>query len=52
LYNEKKEGKVAKKHDKLPTFTEENTQVFFDIEIGNEDDEKVKERVVFELFTK
>jgi len=31
LYNEKKEGKVAKKHDKLPKYDNENTHCFFDI---------------------
>jgi len=52
LYNEKKEGKNAIKHDKLPRYEQENTHCFFDIEIAGEGDEKVKERVVFELFTK
>jgi len=52
LYNEKEEGKNAKKHDKLPTYDKENIHCFFDIEIGNEGDEKVKERVIFELFNK
>lgn len=52
IYNEKEKVNSLKVHDKLPAFDAENSQVFFDIEIGNEGDEKVSERVVFELFTK
>ena len=52
LYNEKS-VKISKekKHSKLPSFKPENPQVFFDIGIGKEEDEDyVKERIVFELF--
>jgi cyclophilin family peptidyl-prolyl cis-trans isomerase len=52
LYNEKT-VKISKekKHSALPKFKPENPQVFFDIGIGKEDDEDyIKERIVFELF--
>ena len=39
--------------DKLPAFDLENSQTYFDIEVGNpEDEDKKKGRVVFEVFTK
>ena len=53
LYNEK--SAVVKKtvHPRLPKFEASNPQTYFDIEIGNpEDEEKEKGRVVFEVFTK
>ena len=52
IYTEKKNVVAKKVFDKLPEFDPENAQTFFDIEIGNEGDEKVSGRVVFELFTK
>lgn len=53
IYNEKKVVKSAQNFSALPKFEKDNAQTFFDIAIGNEDDEeKVKGRVVFELFTK
>jgi peptidylprolyl isomerase len=52
IYAEKK-GVIPKKvFQKLPDFDPENAQVYFDIEIGNEGDQKIGGRVVFELFTK
>ena len=55
IYNEKEAPKVAEKYEKLPEFSILNAQVYFDIVIGKEDeeeDQKIKGRVVFELFTK
>ena len=44
--------KFKQSHEKLPPFEQDNAQTFFNIEIGNEGEEKEKGRVVFELFTK
>lgn len=53
LYNEKEQPTPKRVYDNLPAFDPENAQTFFDLSIGNEGDEGyVKERVVFELFTK
>lgn len=53
VYNDKEAVKVTKNHDKLPEFSIENTQTYFDISIGNEgEDGYEKGRVVFELFDK
>jgi len=57
LYDEKAAPKIdkTKTHDALPDKDPENVQTFFDIEIGdpkNAEEEKVKGRVVFELFSK
>lgn len=52
VYNEKEVVKAKKNFDKLPAFDQENAQTFFDIEIGNEGEEKQAGRVVFELFSK
>lgn len=52
IYTEKEAVKQKKVHEKLPEFDPENAQTFFDFEIGNEGDEMIKGRVVFELFTK
>jgi len=52
IYNEKTVN-ISKEanHSSLPKFKAANPQVFFDLSIGNEDDEDYqKERVVFELF--
>lgn len=40
VYTEKETPKAVKNHDKLPTFDAENVQTFFDVEIGNAEDEK------------
>lgn len=48
IYNEKEAVKMRKVFDKLPEFRADNAQVFFDIQIGDDQ----KGRVVFELFTK
>lgn len=51
VYNDKKG--VAAKHHKLPEFSQENVQVYFDIEIGKDGEEgHEKGRVVMELFSK
>lgn len=52
IYAEKKDVKPRKVLSRLPDFDPENAQVYFDIEIGNEGDQKIGGRVVFELFTK
>ena len=53
MYNEKSDVKHQKVHAKLPDFDLENSQTFFDIEIGNSGDEdKETGRIVFEVFTK
>ena len=50
LYNEKKVT-IKKDLTRLPKFSAENPQVFFDMAIGEPDSvDYVKERVVFELF--
>ena len=50
VYNEKKvEISKEAEHSKLPKFKESNPQVFFDMTIGEGDDQE-KGRVVFELF--
>ena len=49
LYNEKEVVVQPTVHKKLPEFNPENVQCFFDIEIADSD---VKERVVFEVFSK
>jgi cyclophilin family peptidyl-prolyl cis-trans isomerase len=52
IYNEK-EMPVKKDHDALPKFDAENAQTWFDLQIGEDDEEdKQTGRVVFELFTK
>jgi len=54
VYNEKVVAKASRVHPSLPKFDSENAQVYFDIEIGNPNENSIKrkERVVFELFTK
>lgn len=54
MYNEMPDPpKPTENITKLPEFRPENTQTYFDIEIGNEGDaEYQKGRVVFELFDK
>lgn len=55
IYNEKEAPKLAQKYEKLPQFSILNAQTYFDIVIGRDDeeeDQKIKGRVVFELFTK
>ena len=52
VYTEKDDPKPkAKVFDSLPPFDPSNPQTFFDIEIGNPDEEKTTGRVVFEVFT-
>lgn len=51
MYNDKDAGKIERELTELPAFKPTNPQVYFDLSIGNEEDEDyVKERVVFELF--
>jgi hypothetical protein len=51
VYDDKEVAKSI--HDKLPDFEASNAQTYFDIEIGHpQATEKVKGRVVFELFSK
>ena len=52
VYSEKEIPKSVKNFEKLPAFDSENVQTYFDVEIGNEEDEKEKGRVVFEVFSK
>lgn len=55
VYNEKEAPKVKKVHDKLPEFSADRRQTFFDIEISDPDNgDAVTEsgRVVFEVFDK
>ena len=52
VYQEKELPKSVKNFEKLPAFDSENVQTYFDVEIGNEEDEKEKGRVVFEVFSK
>jgi len=52
IYDEKETPKNTKTHSQLPEYEAENVQTFFDIEIGNEGEEKEKGRVVFEVFSK
>ena len=53
MYDDKKDVQQKKIYSKLPDFDIENSQVYFDIAIGNPDDEKAQVgRVTFELFSK
>jgi len=52
IYDEKETPKNIKTCSQLPEYEAENVQTFFDIEIGNEGEEKEKGRVVFEVFSK
>jgi hypothetical protein len=54
VYNEKEHVKKAMLvQDYLDLFKQENVQTYFDIEIGNDDDDfKIKGRVIFEVFSK
>ena len=52
VYSEKEAPKPTRNYDKLPAFDSENVQTFFDVEIGNAEDEKEKGRIVFEVFSK
>jgi len=49
VYNEKK-VEITKNTDVLPKFKAENPQVYFDITIGEDGEDQIKQRVVFELF--
>jgi hypothetical protein len=51
VYNEKVVPKSMKNFDNLPKFDPENAQTFFDIAIG-EGEEQETGRVVFEVFSK
>ena len=52
IYNEKDEVKIKKRWNHLPKFNPANAQTYFDIQIGNEEDEDKKTgRIVFEVFT-
>ena len=53
VYTEKEAPKQAQYHPYLPPYNPENSQCFFDIEIGTEGEEGYeKGRIVFEVFTK
>lgn len=52
VYGEKESVKNVKTFEKLPAFDLENVQTYFDVEIGNEGEEKETGRVVFEVFSK
>jgi uncharacterized protein YozE (UPF0346 family) len=51
VYNEKVAPKPNNNFNKLPDYNSENAQTFFDITIG-EGEEQQKGRVVFEVFSK
>jgi len=53
MYDDKKDVVKKQVYSKLPDFDPENSQVYFDISIGDPSEEKNKRgRVTFELFTK
>lgn len=54
MYNEKEDVKPTKTFDKLPEFSVDRVQTYFDIEIQDRETKEAKEsgRVVFEVFDK
>ena len=49
MYDDKKDVQQKKVYSKLPDFYIENSQVYFDIAIGNPDDEKAHHWINLDL---